>query len=75
MANNNAAIRKIIAATIGRKRLPAKLELDHILPKWAGGTDDPRNLQLLLKKDHQKKTAMENSLREALVQLSKRRKK
>lgn len=34
----------------------SRIELDHILPLWAGGVDTPYNLQGLAKPDHDKKS-------------------
>ncbi len=68
--NLNGKIRKAVAKVLGRKRLPTNLELDHIIPRWAGGTNNPVNLQLLTKKQHRLKTAYENAVR---ARLKKRR--
>lgn len=41
-------------------------EADHIIPSWAGGSDDPvTNGQGLCKKHEKEKTAAENKLRPA----------
>ena len=66
MESHNAKIRLLVAKAIGRKRLPANIELDHIIPKWAGGTNNPINLQFLTKRQHQIKTAYENAIRARL---------
>ena len=42
------------------------LELDHIVPLWEGGTDDPTNLQVLCSCCHAVKTALERPRLEAL---------
>lgn len=34
-------------------------QVDHITPKFKGGTDDPSNLQAICKKCHDKKTRLE----------------
>ena len=36
-------------------------DVDHIIPKAAGGTDSPNNLQCLCKKCHRIKTSKEDS--------------
>lgn len=61
--NKNKLIRTLVAQALGKKRLPKNIELDHIVPKWAGGTDHPFNLQLIRKKQHQLKTAYEAAIR------------
>ena len=38
-----------------------KLEVDHILPIWKGGTDREENLQTLCRADHLRKTRRENA--------------
>ena len=38
-------------------------EIDHITPRWQGGTDEPYNLQLLCPSCHNIKTDIENSIR------------
>jgi 5-methylcytosine-specific restriction endonuclease McrA len=62
----NPIVRKAVARLLGKKRLPANIELDHIIPKSFGGTDDPSNLQFLTKKQHALKTAYENAVRARL---------
>lgn len=42
------------------------LELDHIVPLWEGGTDDPVNLQVLCSCCHAVKTALERPRLEAM---------
>ena len=42
------------------------LELDHIVPLWEGGTDDPTNLQVLCSCCHAVKTALERPRLQAL---------
>ncbi|HHT9138810.1 MAG TPA: HNH endonuclease signature motif containing protein [Candidatus Wunengus sp. YC60] len=66
----NPKVRKMVAKALGKKRLPTNIELDHIIPKWAGGKDVLPNLQFLTKKQHQIKTAYENAIR---ARLRKRR--
>lgn len=39
-----------------------RLELDHIVPLWNGGTNDPDNLQLLCYTCHKLKTSDERKL-------------
>ena len=39
------------------------LQLDHIIPREDGGTDDPENLQVLCKKCHAKKSGYERKNR------------
>ena len=34
-------------------------EVDHVVPQWEGGTDDPSNLQSICRKCHAEKTAQE----------------
>ena len=41
-------------------RVGGKLELDHIINLAQGGTDDPRNLQMLCQSCHQQKTLSES---------------
>lgn len=72
--DNNEAVRKLLAAMIGKKRLPRHLEIDHIIPRWAGGTDHLGNLQVLRRPDHQRKTEAENRLRRELIRLALLRK-
>lgn len=64
--NRNAQIRRLAARALGKKRLPRNLELDHIIPKWAGGSDRPINLQFLTRRQHLLKTAYENALKARL---------
>jgi 5-methylcytosine-specific restriction protein A len=46
-------------------------ELDHIMPLWAGGTNDPSNLQWLCKEHHKAKTNKEAEVRlNAVMRLS-----
>jgi len=42
--------------------MPAS-EVDHIVAKGDGGTDDPTNLQALCRRCHEEKTAKERALR------------
>lgn len=35
------------------------VEIEHVIPLWAGGTNDPSNLQPFFYKDHDKKTKVE----------------
>lgn len=62
----NPQLRIAIAHILGKKRLPTNIEVDHILPKWAGGTNNLSNLQLLTRKQHALKTAYENAIRARL---------
>lgn len=61
--NYNQKARKAIAKVLGRKNLPANIVLDHIVPRWAGGTNQLPNLQLLTKRQHLIKTAYENAIK------------
>jgi 5-methylcytosine-specific restriction endonuclease McrA len=40
-------------------------EVDHIVPLWAGGTDEPSNKETLCRQHHQEKTAREAGERAA----------
>lgn len=40
-------------------RIKAATEVDHIVPKSAGGSDSPQNLQAICKECHQLKTHRE----------------
>lgn len=71
----NPKVRKAVAKILGKKRLPRNIEIDHIIPKWAKGTDNVSNLQLLTKKQHQLKTAYENAIRARLRKRRRRKKK
>lgn len=42
--------------TFGYADVPLGFEVDHIIPLYAGGADDPSNMQLLTKEQHQAKT-------------------
>jgi len=43
-----------------RGEIVAATEIDHIIPRSAGGTDDPANLQPLCRQCHSRKTARED---------------
>ncbi len=43
----------------GLKRVPPGMEVDHIVPLSAGGSDIPANMELLPKSTHHRKTAVE----------------
>lgn len=45
----------------GYERTPKGYEIDHIIPLSQGGSDDPRNMQLLTVRQHKAKTALERS--------------
>ncbi len=45
-------------------------ELDHIIPLWAGGTNDEHNLQWLCVTHHKEKTAKEASIRSGALHIS-----
>ena len=59
---SNRPIRKAIGKAIGKK-LPKNIQVDHKKPLKDGGKHTLRNIQLLPKKLHQKKTALENKRR------------
>ena len=59
---SNQTIRKAIGTATGSK-LPKDVHVDHITPRSQGGTDSPDNLQLLSRKAHEVKTAIENVTR------------
>ena len=59
---SNKPIREAIEKIIGRK-LPKRIEIDHKIPLKDGGKHTPGNIQLLTRKKHQVKTAIENSQR------------
>lgn len=42
-----------------RKRLPPEFDLDHIVPLWAGGSNDLDNIQAICPNGHRLKTATE----------------
>jgi len=44
---------------LGLKKVPKDKEIDHKIPLIDGGTDTLRNLHLISKKNHKKKTARE----------------
>jgi len=44
-------------------------DVDHKIPQWAGGCDQPWNLWILCLKHHRKKTLAETSLRKLVTQL------
>lgn len=46
-------------ACLAAGRLVQATDVDHILPKAAGGTDEPDNLQALCRACHKQKTAKE----------------
>lgn len=47
----------------GYSETPNGYQIDHIMPLSEGGTDDPRNMQLLTIKQHKEKTARERNNR------------
>jgi hypothetical protein len=47
----------------GFKQIPEGFEIDHIKPLSEGGSDDPRNMQLLTIEQHKRKTARERANR------------
>ncbi|GGG51745.1 HNH endonuclease signature motif containing protein [Bizionia arctica] len=55
-ANKNAFLK-----SQGYSSTPYGYEIDHIIPLSQGGTDDPRNMQLLTVEQHKIKTARERS--------------
>ena len=40
--------------------------VDHIVPRWMGGTSDPTNLQVVCRKCHRAKTRIEQAVRDEL---------
>ena len=42
--------------SLGMKRIPPGMQIDHIIPLFAGGSDSPSNMQLISKAEHHKKT-------------------
>lgn len=47
----------------GYDKVPYGYEVDHIIPLYEGGTDDPSNMQLLTVEQHARKTARERANR------------
>ena len=61
MAPSGRNPRRKVEKIVGK--LPPHIHVDHVVPKADGGTDAPRNLQLLPKKIHEMNTAVENVAR------------
>jgi hypothetical protein len=61
MASRDRNLRRKVEKVVGK--LPPRIHVDHVVPKADGGTDVPQNLQLLPKKVHEMKTAVENVAR------------
>lgn len=65
----NSELRKAVLAERGRKCEKCggrgRLEVDHVLPRAQGGTDDRANLMVLCVGCHAEKSAAENSARKA----------
>lgn len=57
--------RPLCVACERQGRVAAAAELDHVVPLWAGGTDDERNLQGLCRACHAEKSADEAAQRRA----------
>lgn len=57
--------RPLCVACERQGRVAAATELDHVVPLWAGGTDDEHNLQGLCRACHAEKSADEAAQRMA----------
>ena len=61
--SESSTLRLLGAILAGRSSLDSRadrlLEIDHIKPEWAGGSDDDANLQTLCETCHRAKTAQE----------------
>ena len=56
-------IRAQFLAGRGMKFVPRGYEVDHIIPLWAGGKDEPSNMQILTIEGHKTKTKHETAVR------------
>lgn len=52
----SAATKEAFLKSRGLKSVPKGYAVDHIIPLYAGGKDDPSNMQLLTKEQHRIKT-------------------
>jgi len=59
MVKRRSAVRKRFLKKRGLKKIPRGKEIDHKVPLHRGGTDTLRNLHLIKKSAHKRKTARE----------------
>jgi hypothetical protein len=58
----NISARQQFRKGLGYNSVPNGFEVDHIIPLHWGGADEPWNMQLLTKEEHERKTAIERRI-------------
>ncbi|TRZ41667.1 HNH endonuclease signature motif containing protein [Robertkochia solimangrovi] len=73
MVKRSEANKQQFLRSRGLSETPEGHEIDHIIPLSEGGTDDPRNMQLLTVEQHNRKTARERAKRSSYTYPTKTR--